>query len=199
MRIQQTLTGTRIILYPFKQEYISSLRQAAEHDDIWTYNKAPNQNRQTFLDTYFKQLQINQEKNTHYAYVVAKQSNNTILGSTRFYDISEHDKRLAIGFTWYSPSVWGTYVNAETKLLLLQHVFESLDFNRVEFHVDSRNKRSLNAMKKLGATEEGLLRQHKIVQGDYIRDTILFSIITADWRSIQSKLKKRLRNEDYRA
>ena len=130
MRIQQTLTGTKIILYPFKQEHTSSLRLAADHDDIWTYNKAPNQNRQTFLDTYFKQLQINQEKNTYYTYVVAKQSDNTILGSTRFYDISKHDKRLVIGFTWYSPTVWGTYVNAETKLLLLQHVFESLDFNR---------------------------------------------------------------------
>ena len=116
-----------------------------------------------------------------------------MVGSTRFYDISIPDKRLAIGFTWYHPSVWGTPVNPETKLLLLQFAFETLSLNRVEFHIDSRNNHSINAINKLGAQQEGVLRKHKIVQSDFVRDTVLCSIIDSQWPAIKQTLLNRTR------
>ena len=109
------------------------------------------------------------------------------------YDMSKQDKRLCIGFTWYIKRYWGTYVNPEAKLLMLSQVFDRLHVNRVEFHVDSRNSRSLSAMLYLGATLECIMKKHKIVQGDYVRDTALFSILKDDWQSVKNQLDMRLK------
>ena len=127
------LIGKTISLYPFEKGYLSQLRQAAEYEEIWSYNKPSNQDLSSYLDNYFKALETSHLSESQSAYLVIRQSDKAVLGSSRFYDLSFPNKRLAIGFTWYTPSVWGTEVNPETKLLLLQHVFERLNFNRVEF------------------------------------------------------------------
>ena len=82
----------------------------------------------------------------------------------------------------------------ESKLLLLRHVFETLEFNRVEFFIDSRNSRSRSAVKKLGATEEGILRQHVILEDGYVRDTVVCSILKKEWPKILLTLENRLNN-----
>jgi RimJ/RimL family protein N-acetyltransferase len=126
------------------------------------------------------------------SFVVITLSDNKIVGSTRFYEINPEHKKLALGFTWYLPEVWGSLVNPECKLLLLQYAFEVLQVNRVEFFIDSRNARSRAAVKKLGATEEGILRQHIILEDGFIRDTILYSILKSEWPAVLSNNSKRI-------
>jgi RimJ/RimL family protein N-acetyltransferase len=78
--------------------------------------------------------------------------------------------------------------------LLLKYAFEELQINRVEFAIDSRNLRSCAAVKKIGATEEGTLRQHMVLKDGYIRDTVVFSIIKPEWTHIKLSLENRLKN-----
>jgi len=104
------------------------------------------------------------------------------------------NKKLTIGYTWYISEMRGTAINLECKLLLLTHAFENLNVNRVEFSTDARNLRSRAAIKKLGAQEEGILRQHMVVQNNHIRDTVIFSIIKSEWPNVKEGLLLRLNN-----
>jgi RimJ/RimL family protein N-acetyltransferase len=89
--------------------------------------------------------------------------------------------------------VWATAVNPECKLLLLQHAFDVLGINRVALITDAMNKRSQSAIAKLGAVREGVLRAHMIAQGGRVRDSVVFSIVAAEWPKVREGLAARLR------
>ena len=114
-----------------------------------------------------------------------------VLGTTSFLYIDPVFRKLDIGFTWLRPECRGTQVNPECKLLMLAHAFDS-GAERVQFTVDSRNKRSRAAMHKLGATEEGILRRDKITWTGHKRDSVIFSIIADEWPDIRSRLERRV-------
>src|SRR5581483_12426 len=99
---------------------------------------------------------------------------------------------LSIGYTWFTPDTWGSFINPECKYLLLKNAFEKLNVNRIDFMTDSRNIRARAALKKLGAVEEGLLRYHTILEDGFVRDTAVFSIIKSDWPLVKSQLEQRL-------
>ena len=132
------------------------------------------------------------EKGESIAYTIINNKSKQIVGASRYYEISEFDKKLCIGYTWYQPNLWGTGINAEVKYLLLSQIFDDLNWNRVGFHVDTRNSRSISAMTYLGATNEGILRKHKVVQGDFVRDTQQFGITNDDWPNIKRNLLDRM-------
>jgi RimJ/RimL family protein N-acetyltransferase len=115
-----------------------------------------------------------------------------LVGSTSLLDINLRHKRIEIGSTWYHPSVWGTPVNPECKLLLLAHAFEVLGVNRVALVTDVRNARSQAAIAKLGAVREGICRWHMVSQGGRVRDSVQFSIIAPEWPAVRSGLLARL-------
>lgn len=144
------------------------------------------------FDSWFDTAVNKANAKTEIPYAVILRETNTIIGSTRFYQISSQHKKLAIGYTWYASMYWGTKINAEAKLLLLTYVFENLNFNRVEFNTDLRNERAQAAIKKLGATQEGILRQHLILDNGFMRDTVIFSMLKTEWPDIKKKLIKRL-------
>lgn len=125
-------------------------------------------------------------------FVVRRVVDGEIIGSTRYYNISQEHHRLTIGYTWYIVDVWGTVVNPECKYLLLRHAFETLHINRVELLTDVRNLRSRAAIKKLGAIEEGILRWHMIVEDGRIRDTVVHSIIKSEWPPVKLGIEARL-------
>ena len=190
---EKELKGSYVTLHKFHKDYISEIYNIANDERIWRFNKPEDQPIKQFLLHYIEMLNTQIGANTQWPYVVIQNDSQAVIGSTRFYDISFSDKRIAIGFTWYHPSVWGTKVNPECKYLLLTHVFETLKYNRVEFHIDSRNEHSINAVKKLGAQYEGTLRKHKIVQHNFVRDTVVYSIINSEWPDIKQKLLYRIR------
>lgn len=115
-----------------------------------------------------------------------------VVGTTSFLEISPGDARLEIGFTLYSRAVWGTSVNPECKLLLMEWAFEQGNFGRVQLKTDIRNERSQAAIARLGATYEGVLRRYQRRQDESVRDTVVFSVTAEDWPDVRAGLLTRL-------
>lgn len=114
-----------------------------------------------------------------------------VVGTTSFLEISPVDARLEIGFTLYSPAVWGTDVNPTCKYLLMSWAFGN-GFGRVQLKTDIRNIRSQRAIDRLGAHYEGVLRRYQRRADDTVRDTVLFSVIAEEWPAVQATLEERI-------
>ncbi len=125
-------------------------------------------------------------------FAIALAESGRVVGSTRFLEIRLEHLRVEIGWTWLARSAWGTGVNVETKLLLLTHAFESVGCRRVEFKTDARNERSRGALAALGATFEGILRKHMVVQRGAARDSAYYSVIDDEWPQVKARLEQRL-------
>lgn len=148
--------------------------------DIWQYGfitAAGKENLEKYLNIAVKNLQEKKE----YPFVVFDKKANAYAGSTRFYDIKPEYATTQLGFTWYGEKFQRTGLNRHCKVLLLSFAFETWGMERVEFRADATNKKSIAAMKAIGCIEEGILRNHmpKVTGGR--RDTIILSIIKADW------------------
>jgi RimJ/RimL family protein N-acetyltransferase len=114
------------------------------------------------------------------------------IGSTRFGSIARAHQRLEIGWTWVAPAWQRTAANTEVKLLMLGHAFDLLLIRRVEFKTSSLNQRSRTALRRIGAVEEGTLRQHTVNQDGTIRDTVYFSILVDEWPTVRATLQEKL-------
>jgi RimJ/RimL family protein N-acetyltransferase len=115
-----------------------------------------------------------------------------VVGGTTYHEFSVADCRLEIGNTWHAPAVWRTAVNTECKLLLLRQAFETLGANRVQLKTDARNVRSQTAIARLGAQREGTLRAHMVMPDGFVRDSVMFSIVRAEWPGVRARLEERL-------
>ena len=115
-----------------------------------------------------------------------------VLGSTRYYDIDSSVPTLAIGYTWYRASVQRSHVNTTCKRLLLGHAFEALGMRTVYLHTSHANLRSQAAIERLGAHQDGVLRQHKRHKDGSLRDTVCYSIIDTEWPELRKRLDARL-------
>ena len=113
------------------------------------------------------------------------------IGSTRLLDVRPADRQVEIGATFLARDFWRTPANTESKYLFLQHCFERLGCIRVALKTDGRNVRSQEAIARLGATREGVLRRHMHIKG-YQRDTVYFSILADEWPAVKAKLQARL-------
>lgn len=116
----------------------------------------------------------------------------TVVGTSSYLDVSVPDARLEIGYTSYDPSVWGSAVNPEAKLLLLGHAFDVLGAGRVQLKTDVRNHRSQQAIARMGARYEGTLRRYQRRRDETVRDTVLFSILAEEWPAVRAGLNERL-------
>lgn len=116
----------------------------------------------------------------------------TVVGTTSLGEAFATHERLHLGWTLYSPQVWGTVVNPETKYLLLRHCFEDLGYGRVKLQTDVLNTRSAAAIERLGAVREGVLRRHTRREDGSFRDTIVFSVVADDWPRVRDGLIARL-------
>jgi N-acetyltransferase len=115
-----------------------------------------------------------------------------VVGTSSYLDISAPDARLEIGFTAYTPATWAGVVNPETKLLLLGYAFDVLGAGRVQLKTDVRNARSQQAIARLGAQYEGVLRRYQRRADDTVRDTVIFSILAEEWPDVRAGLNARL-------
>ncbi|GAA1556751.1 GNAT family protein [Kribbella hippodromi] len=133
-----------------------------------------------------------------FAYVVRLASDGplgtagTVVGTSSLADIDVPNERAHVGFTGYTPAVWGTAVNPATKLLLLEHAFEVCGFGRVKIQTGTKNTRSQAAIAKLGATREGVLRRHMRQADGSFRDTVVFSILADEWPDVRKRLEDRI-------
>lgn len=189
------LKGSYIYLELLRPDHIEELKKLARDERLWEFTK-------TLLidDTYDEQFQAYittaldpAAVDGQQAFVIRATADDVIIGMTRFYAIAPKDKRLAIGYTWYIPEVWGGPHNKECKLLLLQYAFEMLGVNRVEFHIAHQNVRSQKAVEKIGGVKEGVLRKYAIRPDGSIRHTVVYSIIDEEWPEKKLRLQEMLR------
>ncbi len=101
---------------------------------------------------------------------------------------------MEIGWTWLARDAWRTPINTECKYLLLRHCFEDLGMVRVQVKTDARNVRAQRAIERLGALREGVLRRHRILPDGYIRNSVYYSILDAEWPAVKARLEGLLRN-----
>lgn len=182
------LVGRRARLVPLEKHHITALYQAAQHAEIWTYMPMDIKTMEDMELLVDKALTA-QEKGQEFPFVIHDQATDRIVGSTRFLDISILNRSLEIGWTWLSPEVWRTRINTEAKYLLLTHCFETLGTIRVQLKTDARNIRSQQAIERIGATKEGILRKHRIMHDGFVRDSVYYSVIFEEWTSVKQRLE----------
>lgn len=183
------LRGRTVDLVPLSAQHREGLRTIAALDQgVWTYFPMGFNGAGDDFDPWFDRTLRLDAEGGHYPFVVRRQADEAILGTTRFYDMVPLHRRLAIGSTWYAPEARGTLVNAEVRLLTLTYAFEELAVNRVELITDPRNLSSQAAMKILGAVQEGVIRRHLIYKDGRVRDSLLFSILSDEWPAVRQRL-----------
>lgn len=183
------LTGPSVMLVPLQESHREPLREAAQLDqNIWTYFPRTFNGAGDDFDPWFDHSLKLQADGEHYPFAVIRNSDGSVLGTTRFYDMAEFHQRLAIGSTWYVLEARGSLVNAEVRWLSLSHAFETWQVNRVEFITDPRNLASLAAMKLLGAAREGVIRSHLVYKDGRVRDSVVYSILKEEWPRVRERL-----------
>ena len=186
-----TLVGRYIILRPPSMEDIDSLSIAARDGEIWNnrFSQFPNLNE---IEKYIQEMLDLSSKGSILPFITIHKSSNTIVGTTRYLNIDYENHRLEIGHTWIAKSWRKTYVNTEAKFLMLQYAFEKLACIAVEVGTDVLNTVSRQAIQRLGAKQDGILRHHKIMRDGRIRDTVCYSIIKSEWEQVKENLMKKL-------
>ncbi|ABB75387.1 Protein N-acetyltransferase, RimJ/RimL family [Nitrosospira multiformis ATCC 25196] len=184
------LKGEVVTLEPLAPDHIEPLRWAVRDGEFWKLwfaNVPPPEQMENYVITAIE----NAEKG-NIAFAVRLNATDGIVGTTRFYNVDEANRRPMLGYTWYAKSACKTGVNTESKLLLLQHVFEKKKALAVEFRTHFFNQVSRSAIERLGAKQDGILRNHQIMRDGSIRDTVIYSILQHEWPSVKNNLLNRL-------
>ena len=186
-----TLEGQHVRLEPLSLAHAEALIGAASDGELWNSPVTIVPDRHG-LAAYIEAALDGQAKGTELPFVIICKASDQVVGTTRFYEIVQADRRVAIGYTWLSKSAQRTAVNTESKLLLLTHAFEHWRCVRVELITDVLNEQSRAAIFRLGAQQEGILRKHLVLPSGRIRDSVVFSIIDSEWREVKARLLARL-------
>lgn len=189
------LSGTGIRLVPLKRSRGDSLVEAASDGQLWDlwYTSVPSPKT---IDAYIKFALEQQSLDKALAFVVIDQNSNKVIGSTRFCNAEPEHKRLEIGYTWYAKRFQRTSVNTECKMLMLQNAFEVLNCIAIEFRTHWHNQASRTAIERLGAKQNGILRNHRKEASGAYRDTVVFSIQDREWPTVKQSLIHKLIHQD---
>ena len=186
-----TLAGKAVRLAPLKLEHLSELFEAASDESLWRWTVNVIKTREDML-RYVETALGEFERKVSLPFVTIDKAANKIVGSTRFGNIDAKNRRAEIGWTWINPKWQRTRVNTEAKFLMLRHAFEIWNCIRVELKTDFFNEKSRNAMLRMGAKEEGTLRNQMITDAGRFRDTVYFSIIDSEWQTVKAALEQKL-------
>lgn len=186
-QFDQTLVGKVVRLIPLSVKYIPELVKASSDGNLsqlW-FTNVPN--KQT-IEQYIDVAMIAKAQGIGLPFVVQDIASGNIIGSTRLCNIDVANRRAEIGYTWYAKSFQRSGVNTDCKLLLLGLAFEQFDAIAVEFRTHSHNHASRAAIARLGAKQDGILRNHRIHPDGERRDTVVFSIIENEWPVVKKSL-----------
>lgn len=186
-----TLTGEQISLIPLSETHENDLIEATRDGELWKlwYTSVPSpETVKSYIDTALNE----QAHGKSLPFAVLRHADKKIVGSTRYMNIETQVRRLEIGSTWYATHAQRTAVNTECKYLLLQYAFESLECIAVEFRTHRFNEASRRAIQRLGAQQDGILRNHRIQPDGTFRDTVVYSILNSEWLVVKSHLRFKL-------
>ncbi|WP_339261205.1 GNAT family protein [Lysinibacillus sp. FSL K6-3209] len=188
------LENNVVLLRPLVREDSQALLVAGSYPEIWSYMSTTIEDKsdvQNFVENALSNKSLMKE----YPFVIVDKLSGQIIGSTRFMDIDSKHQRLEIGTTWLTPSFWRTAVNTNCKYLLLTYCFEVLGLQRVQIKTDYDNIRSQKAIERIGATKEGVLRNHMIRKDGSTRHTVMYSITLQEWPEVKARLEMLLEME----
>ncbi len=188
-----TLTGDHVALVPLAPAHAGDLCRAGSDPRIWPYISCDPLTTVARAETYIAGALDAARDGSEVPFAIVHRAGGAAVGSTRYLAIRRPHRSLEIGWTWLGPDHWRTPVNTECKLLLLTHAFETHGALRVEFKTDARNQRSQNALARIGAQREGVLRQHILMPDGHRRDSVYYSIIDREWPAVQAALRAKLR------
>ena len=184
-----TLAGNYMILRSPTSDDLEGLCDAANDGEIWKnpFAVIPNVSKMSiYLQNLIK------HDNTVLPFIIVEKKSSRIIGMTMFLHMDKENRRVEIGHTWIAKSFHGTAVDTEAKFLMLQYAFEKLLCIKVEIRADVLNKVSIQAIERLGAKQDGILRKHEIMNNGRIGNTLCYSIISEEWPDIRENLVTKL-------
>jgi RimJ/RimL family protein N-acetyltransferase len=187
------LEGEYVRLEPLRIEHLENLCEVGFEESIWRWTMAQVETKSD-MRRYIETALEEQSRGVSLPYVTIEKSSDKVVGSTRFGSIDRQNRRVEIGWTWINPKWQRTVINTEAKFLMLRQAFEVWKCIRVELKTDALNEKSRNAILRLGAKEEGILRQHLITDSGRFRDTVYFSIIDTEWEIVKESFLLKLKN-----
>jgi len=190
------LENENVLLRPLQmQDYDLLLEYALNEPGTWQYSLISAAGADN-LKAYIQSALRARDDKKEYPFIVYDKVKQKHVGSTRFYDIQLNNQTLQLGYTWYAAAAQGTGLNRQCKYLMLEFAFEKMEMLRVEFRADNKNTRSINAMKSIGCTIEGVLRSNCASAGGQRRDSIVLSILSHEWQgTVKEMLKNKISND----
>ncbi|MGX9380025.1 MULTISPECIES: GNAT family N-acetyltransferase [Pseudomonas] len=186
-----TLQGPRILLRPLQYSDADALLRAAADGELWNLTVTVVPSAST-IDSYLKKALDGRDAGTVMPFVIVLKDSGEVIGSTRFWKIDPLNRKLEIGSSWIAARWQKSFVNTEAKYLMLRHAFEVLDCVRVQFTTDENNQKSRNAILRLGAQQEGIVRHERIMPDGRKRNSVRFSIIDDEWPQVRQALEQKL-------
>nr|WP_321414925.1 GNAT family protein [uncultured Allomuricauda sp.] len=189
------LEGESVKLVPLQKAHKVDLAFAASDGKLWElwYTSVPSPKT---VDSYLDTALSEQASGNALPFAIIDKKTNTIVGTTRFLNVDAKNKRVEIGATWYAKKVQRTGINTECKYILLKYAFENLNCIAVEFRTHFHNHPSRNAILRLGAKQDGILRNHRLDESGNLRDTVVFSILDSEWKTVKTSLEFKM-NRSY--
>jgi N-acetyltransferase len=189
--LQPTLVGNTIELRPLQAEHALDLVTAAADGELWNLKVTVVPDAHT-VDAYIARALEGRQAGTVMPFVIVMRETSRIVGTTRFWKIDRTNRKLEIGSTWLSASVQRSVANTEAKYLLLKWAFEVMQCVRVQFTTDEQNEKSRAAILRIGAKQEGIVRNERIMPDGRKRNSVRFSIIDTEWPDVKAMLELRL-------
>lgn len=187
-----TLEGELVRLEPLSPAREEGLWEASRDARTWQWLSVEQPQTREEMRAYLDAAYANQADRSEFPLVTVRRADDTVVGSTRYLALRPEHRSVEIGWTWLTPEAWGTGINIEAKLLMLEHAFERFGCLRVELKTDARNERSRGAMAALPAQFEGVHRKAMLVRGGQRRDSAWYSVIDDEWPEVRANLLRRL-------
>ena len=190
------LESERVLLRPLSLADEEALQHVANDYSLWIYG-LQDLSKAGELNNYILNALSDRDNQTSAVWVIIDKKTMKVAGCTRLAEISWKDERGQIGWTWIGRDFQGSGLNKEMKYLILSYGFDVLRLNRIEFKADERNHQSRQALLSIGATREGILRQHMKIHNGYIRNTVFYSILRSEWDTVKRQyFKNFIQNHD---
>ena len=181
------LEGRHVRLEPLSLSHVPALSEVAFDPTLWEWTVSQVRTPEE-LWRYVEQALADRVAGTAFAFAQVERADGRAVGSTRFANFSAEHSRIEIGWTWIARPWQRTAINSEAKLLLMTHAFETMGLRRVELKADALNVQSRTAIRRLGAVEEGVLRQHMASATGRVRDTVYYSVLRDEWPGVRERL-----------
>lgn len=191
-----SLETSKSWLRPMRESDFSIFLELAQDEDAWKYfslNLADAKQLKEWMNAAFHDKEIN----TRRPFTIIDKPSGTIAGSTSLGNISIHDRRLEIGWTWLGKEFRSSGINRHCKYALMKYVFDEINFERVEFKTDVLNERARQGLRKIGGKEEGIFRSHMTMWNNRRRDSIYYSVLKNEWPLLKESIFKDIENENH--